>query len=369
MDLNLLLSALTNLIVVLIIAKIIDNSFKIKNYKIAEFFSVLGLFYLSSFIISILYAFKSVQANFVEVMVFGTSFITIITPLIIFGVYAITRKKIHLSLMIVYALIIFLTLKEVDSLIILIHLISYSVLILLLINLLRNSFFMKTAFYGIFYSFSSIILIFLMMARNISGYWFLPNIFLMLSYYYLIPISYEDFSKAEKKEKKISFSLLILKYSAFITALLFFSFLSTIAVHEIGHAVVAKFYKCQAESVIYSRGLTPYTEITCLNNEKPALLILGGLLFTIIFSVTLMLFGTELIVYLGYLLLGISFLIANSDLSTLGMPRSILITTNIFAVFVILIGMFRISRMYIETLGESSEEGNKNESKNKKKVN
>jgi hypothetical protein len=306
-------------------------------------------------------------------LIFGTSFITIITPLIIFGIYTITRKNIHLSLMILYALIIFLTLNEIDSLVVLLHLISYSILLLLFINHLRKSFFMKIAFYGIFYCFSSIILIFLMITRNTAGYWFLPNIFLILSYYYLTPISYEDFSKGEKKEKRTSFFFLIFKYSAFITALLFFSFLSVIAVHEIGHAVIAKFYKCEAESVLYSRGLTPYTEITCtkysINKEKPAQLVLGGLLLTVVFSVLLMLFGTELIIYLSYIMLGISFLIANSDLSEIGLPRSILITVNIFSVFVILTGMFKISRFYLETTGERSAEESKTEKGNRNKKN
>jgi hypothetical protein len=359
MNLIWILNAITNLIIVLIIAKIVFNSLRINNNKISEFFSILGLFYLSSFIICMLYAFKAVQEGFIENLIFGTSFITIITPLIIFGIYSITRKKINLYFMILYALIIFLTLKEAGSLIILIHLISYSVLLLLLINLLKNSFFIKTAFYGIFYSFSFILLIFLIIVRNILGYWFLPNIFLIIAYYNLLPIAYEDFSKLEKKEKKTSFSLLLLKYSAFITALLFFSFLSNIALHEIGHAVIAKIYRCEAESVIYSKGLTPYTEITCPNKDKPVFIILGGLFFTIIFSVALMLFGTELIVYLGYIMLGISFLIANSDLGVLGIPKSILITTNIFASFVILIGMFRISRLYIESSGEGSKEEDK----------
>ncbi|MEM2121284.1 MAG: hypothetical protein QXU20_01320 [Candidatus Woesearchaeota archaeon] len=354
MNLNLVLIAITNLVVFLIILNIILKSARLRNYKILEFFSFLSIFYFSSFLINITYAFRTTKLSFVEEIIFGTSFITITTPLILFGVYAITKKKVQISFIILYSLIFLLSLKEADSLIVHLTLISYSILILLFINLLKNKFFIKTAFYGIFYSFSSIILVLLMIKKSILGCWFLPNIFLILSYYNLIPIAYEDFSRGEASQKKTSFTIFVLKYAIFITALLFFSFLSTIAVHEIGHALVAKFYNCEAESVIYSKGLTPYTEITCLNNNKPPLLVLAGLFFTIFFSVALMLFGTELMVYLGYILLGISFLIAHSDLGFLGMPNSILITINIFSFFVITIGMFKISEVYIELSGEKN---------------
>lgn len=99
-------------------------------------------------------------------------------------------------------------------------------------------------------------------------------------------------------------------------------------VHELGHALFANIEGCDSKSLIYDNGLTSYTIVACkeVNNK---LILLGGLILTLLFSIIFIVFGME------YLLLSISIslLFALEDLSMFINTFYIIFLSSIFSFF------------------------------------
>ncbi|MEM0476626.1 MAG: M50 family metallopeptidase [Candidatus Aenigmatarchaeota archaeon] len=106
------------------------------------------------------------------------------------------------------------------------------------------------------------------------------------------------------------------------------SLISLTYIHEIGHAFFAKLNGCETKSLIFDNGLTSYTLVACEKNND-ILIILGGLIFTLVFSLVFLTFGKEFYI----LSLSISFLLALEDLSFFVSTYYIIIFSSILSFF------------------------------------
>jgi len=97
-------------------------------------------------------------------------------------------------------------------------------------------------------------------------------------------------------------------------------------IHELGHAFFAKFFGCNAKSVIFDDYFVAYTAVSCKSNSD--LIALGGIIFSALFSLLYLALGKEYF----FLSLSISLLLALDDLSFFINPIFIILVaaTNSF---------------------------------------
>ncbi|MEM5831560.1 MAG: M50 family metallopeptidase [Candidatus Aenigmatarchaeota archaeon] len=106
------------------------------------------------------------------------------------------------------------------------------------------------------------------------------------------------------------------------------SLISLTYIHEIGHAFFARLNGCETKSLIFDNGLASYTLVACEKNND-ILIILGGLIFTLVFSLVFLTFGKEFYI----LSLSISFLLALEDLSFFVSTYYIIIFSSMLSFF------------------------------------
>lgn len=105
------------------------------------------------------------------------------------------------------------------------------------------------------------------------------------------------------------------------------SIISLTYIHEIGHAFFAYLNKCDVKSLIFDNGLTAYTVASC--SRENALIILGGLLFSSLFSILFLIFGREYFL----LSLSLSFLLALEDISHFINQEYVLLFSSMLSFF------------------------------------
>lgn len=111
-------------------------------------------------------------------------------------------------------------------------------------------------------------------------------------------------------------------------------------IHELGHAFFAKFFGCNAKSVIFDDYFVAYTTVSCKSNSD--LIALGGIIFSALFSLLYLALGKEYF----FLSLSFSLLLALDDLSFLINPVFIILlaATNSFYSYFLLFDKIKQER-------------------------
>jgi hypothetical protein len=186
-------------------------------------------------------------------------------------------------------------------------------------------------------------------------WWFLPNFMLALlllmlhldkKYYALI--SPKAIFERKPHIKKVFFGLTFMRYTLYLLGVASLTFIATVAVHELGHAITARYYDCEPTRIIYDLRQPPYTEISCPASGSP--------IFIITIAGTLLVFAASAIFYftkgpfttrLAELMLGFGFLISYNDLIDLGISSNIILLVMMIAFIIILLAIINFSLLYI----------------------
>jgi hypothetical protein len=192
-------------------------------------------------------------------------------------------------------------------------------------------------------------------AEYSSLWWFAPNFMLALMVFmlhldqkYYSLITPRETARRHSHIRKVLLWLLFLRYMLYIMGVAAITLISTVSVHELGHAITASYYGCDPARIVYDLHNAPYTEIGCIGAEAPLFIItIAGLFLVIVAVAVFFLAEGKFTTRLAELMLGFGFLISYSDLKELGISENILVLIVLLSLLIILAAIFNFSLFYI----------------------
>jgi hypothetical protein len=208
----------------------------------------------------------------------------------------------------------------------------------------------KAGITGAVYAITSMILAGLPAANQLfSPYWFVPNL-LFLAFLVLLNSEIQHCHIPTEKPKKKRFKLLpyLTRYLLFMAISVIFAFLVSMVIHEVGHAVAAKAYKCEGiRAVIYDvYWQSPYTELQCPANTNQAVIDLSGLLLTAIFALVFMATKERFLYASGILFFGFSMLGSYSDFLSIGVSESLVAAAIFVSAILVVYGITLLDKVF-----------------------
>ena len=214
----------------------------------------------------------------------------------------------------------------------------------------------KAGSFSLFYSLISIFLL-ITASRNISkAWWFIPNIILFTMFLFLV-LDIENWGQKQKKEskqrkRKILYPLLFIKFVIFISFVTIFALLSTIVLHEMGHALAGQYYGCErSRAVIYDISDLPHTEMICRGYYNDTIITLTGIFLPIIIGLIFLLTGSGFTTNLSCLIFGFSLIIPSLDLESLNVSQSSIFIVILSGFVILIYGIVRLSASYVRQKG------------------
>lgn len=350
MPLNILhlLNGTTQLIIAIFGIVILYTSLKKKRCRIASFVGAIGIFYLIFSLLNLSWFSGILEASFNDFIIINSLFISIISVLFLFVAYKLTNNK---NLM--YLLVIFLiTLVALYSIFYNFLLINFISLLFLLILFLDLEFFSHrylriVGIAGIFYCIISLSFLVFIYLGNKLELTFMPDILMVYVFYNLMQHTKSCERRIRHILKKTPLPLQVIKFFLFIAALTLFMMFGTLAIHEIGHALTAKFYGCSYSAVVYQSGYFPYTDVGCSNKPNNWVILIGGMGLTSALALIFFLTGDEFIKYTSYLIFALGIIIASKDFIELGLSQNIIFVLYVIAIILIILSISKIVIFYI----------------------
>lgn len=210
---------------------------------------------------------------------------------------------------------------------------------------------------GSVYSLASLVFsALLLMKFNYTDFlWYLPNLLLaalvlMLhfdkKYYALIS---PEVVAGPRRIKPVFLGLNFIRYTLYITSITAFTFVATVSVHELGHAVTAYYYNCDHAEIRYDLKSPPFTEIKCASatGTTTFVITLMGIMFALIMSVIFYFTEGSFTTRLAELMAGFGLFIAYHDFIDLGASQSIALLITFVSMLIIIDAVVRFSVYYI----------------------
>ena len=326
-----------------------------KTGKIA---GISGFFFFVMAFINFLWSFDFPAPSIEEFMLIKTAFAVIEASLLLLIVYEVNRDK-RLFYLLSLFIVSVIAFKYSTANFFLISLIT-SYLLALLVSLdlvLFSNFYLKKAgMAGLFYSFSSLFFALLIyVGKNpMTMPWFIPNALMSAVFLFIfLDVKYCGIIKEIKRAKAVNKSLNLIfafaKFIIFISSLTSFIFFSTIAVHELGHALSAQFYGCEySKAVVYDLNDYPHTEIACSSGYSDFFVTISGLLLSAAIGLLFLFTGGESTKRMAYLILGFALLDSYGDLVEMNTSKSIIAIAVFSSLIVIGSAIIKLSSHYIE---------------------
>ncbi len=207
----------------------------------------------------------------------------------------------------------------------------------------------KAAYLGVGSSITAIILVLQVMQGYApqDRWWFVMFIFLFFVCYYIRQHAKNCQHRIQIRAKKDSQFIKYLKLCIFTVVFATFVYLSASLVHEFGHVFAAKLYGCSYETITYVPSINSfeaYTTLQCAGNL--VVIAIGGLLLTTLVGLVFYFTSGDFSTYVGYLVFGFGALIANKDLSFLGLSNTLIFIINILGALVVLLAIVKTTHMY-----------------------
>lgn len=325
--------------------------------KVGNILGVNGIFYLLMSFLNFLWVFKLLEPNNEDFILISSVFTVVSSILLLYAIYKITNNKNLVYLLVLFITTVFSINFSIKVFFITTLAVSYLLITIVFLELiLFSNFYLRRAGYiGLFYSASSILLLALTFIGKSAHklFWFIPtaSMFFVFLLLYFDVINLGIIRKEKFKQKKkiliLEYVLIFSKFLVFIISVSAFILVSTIAIHELGHALVAQYYGCnQFKAVIYDI-IAPHTEIRCDSYYNDIALTLAGLAATLVIGMIFILTGGEFTLGLSYLLFGLGFLISYGDLIDLGISENIIAIVLLSSLIIIILAIVKISLYYL----------------------
>lgn len=319
----------------------------------------LGVLLILPAIMNLLWAFSALKPSSQDAMFINGIFSIAIPVIILAIIYKLTGNRNLLYLLLLFSLT-FVSLPYSFSRFFVSVMIAANILFLLVsldVLIIRRYHIQFAGVTGVLTSLTSIFfLVMLYFGADYSSlWWFIPNIMLALlifilhldqKYYSLI--SPRVSAHRRPHVKKVLIWLLFIRYMLYIMGVAAITLISTVSVHELGHALTASYYGCDPARIVYDLHKAPYTEIGCLESATPIFIItLAGLLLVMIAVAVFFLAEGRFTTRLAELMLGFGFMISYSDLMELGVSPNILAIVMMLSLLIVLSAIFNFSLFYI----------------------
>ena len=326
--------------------------------KVGNILGVNGIFYLLMSILNFFWVFKLLEPNNKDFILVNTFLTVVSSILILYSIYKITGNRNLVYLLVLFITTVFAINFSINAFFLATLAVSFLLMTIVFLELIffSNFYLRRAGYIGLFYTAISIMLsVFTFFGKEVHKlFWFIPNslIFFVFLLIYLDIINLGIIKKEKYEEKK---KFLILRYFGvfskfliFIISISGFILVSSIAVHELGHALVAQYYGCgQFKAVIYDI-IAPHTEIKCDSYYSNITLTLAGVLATLVIGLIFTLTGTQFTKGLSYLMFGFGLLISYGDLTDLGVSKNIVALVLLLSLVVIILAIIKISAHYLK---------------------
>ncbi len=184
--------------------------------------------------------------------------------------------------------------------------------------------------------------------------WSLPN-FLLAGSLYMIYLDGKYCMLLHPKplvnlhHKKVVLHLVFLRYVFYTVSITGLMLVSTVSIHELGHALTSKYYNCEHSRIVFDLESFPHTEIACSNESVSGIITLAGVLATCLIAGFLLLTGEEFSMKLGRLMFSYGFLIGYQDFIDLGLNANIAAIISLTTLLALVGSFYEISKYYIDT--------------------
>ena len=333
----------------------IAGSAKKKECRLGKLIGINGIVYLVPAFINLAWAFEllfPIKKDFI--LIEGVLNI-IKTVLLLIIIYRILGSKKIVYFMFLFMLSIVGVIYSVDLFFTFISAISYLLILIASMDLIiiSDKHLKKVGYALLAYAIVSGILLFsIFKGVNIMQIpWFVANsilvIVFVLLYFDMMDCGLDVVSMPKKRKTNIFF--LGLKFIIFIMAMNLFLLLSTISIHELGHALSAQYYGCErSKAVIYDMQDYPHTEIVCKSYYNNTVITLAGIVLTVAVGMVFLITGNRTNRYIAFLIFGFSGLIGYGDLTDIHVSMNMIWTIIFVSIIFVLIGIVNLALYFIE---------------------
>ena len=325
--------------------------------KVGNIIGINGIFYLLMSFLNFLWVFKLLEPDNKDFVLVNVVLTVVSSILILYAIYKITGNKNLVYLLVLFITTVFAINFSINTFFITTLGISYLVMIIVFLDLIFfSNFYLRWAGYiGLAYAAVSILLSVLIFFGSDAHklFWFIPTtlMFFVFLLIYLDVTNLGIIKKEKYKQKKkisiLAYAGILSKFLIFITSISAFILVSAIAIHELGHALVAQYYGCgQFKAVIYDI-IAPHTEIRCDSYYNNIVLTLAGIGATIVIGLVFILTGSHFTRGLSYLLFGFGLLISYGDLLDLGISKNMIALVLFSSLIIIILAIIKMSVYYL----------------------
>ncbi len=328
--------------------------------RAANTLGVLGIFYAMMVIIYGAWTFGLLPFTEQDFIIMNTTLTIVTSSILLYTIFILTNEKRLLYVLFIFCASIVAINFSLASFYPITLIASDLINIIVFLELIISPHITlkKAGYAGICYAVSlGVFTAFLFSSSSISTGrlpWFIPQTFFFLVLFFI----HTDIRTAGIHPQKndvpfrqnsiIAYILTFLKFAVYISALLSFGILSTIALHEMGHALVAQYYGCShVRAVVYDIINPPHTEIICQNQYNDTFISLGGVIATTIIGLLLFASGNAFIQGIAFFIAGVGFLIGYSDLKGIGTSGNVLAIVIIISALATALTVIKISSEFL----------------------
>lgn len=298
-----------------------------------------------------------------DFILLGGLFNIIKAALFVIIVYNFISDKNLLYVLFLFLLTVLAMPSNISMFFSMISFVSYAIIAIASFDLfvLSDKLLRKAGIFSLFYSLISIFLLITVNKGPSKVIWFVPDIILFIVFL-LFVLDIENWGSKQKKEqkqkkRKIIYPFLFMKFIIFMFFITIFALLSTIALHEMGHALAGQYYGCErSRAVIYDISELPHTEMICTGYYNDTIITLTGIFLPIIIGIVFLLTGSSFTTNFSYLIFGFSLIIPSLDLESLNVSQSSIFLVILSGFVILLWGIVKLSTSYVKQKGRLFED-------------
>ncbi|HLC49898.1 MAG TPA: hypothetical protein VJI97_00550 [Candidatus Nanoarchaeia archaeon] len=322
--------------------------------RIGKIAGIIGIFFLLMSLLNLSWVFGYLEPDEKD-FIFVNVIITVVSSfLLAYAAYGITRNKNMLYILILFITTIFAVNFSIQNFFVVTLGASYALMAITSFELafLHNSGVKKSGYAGFFHVGISGILLMLYIAGNnqTSLPWFIQSAAMIFILWFLQHSSILPFAGKTKDIFRggiVEYVGALFKFLFFIGMMGSFVFISTIAVHELGHALTAQYYGCQQFKAVIYDIVSPHTEISCSAAYNNIAITLAGFAATLAVGLIFMATGSGLARGMSYLIIGFGILASYGDLTDINVSKNLVTLLMLLGLIISILAVASISFFYL----------------------
>lgn len=320
---------------------------------VGKIIGVNGIFYLLIAFLNFLWVFNFIGPSDKDLILMNAVVTVVSSILILYSVYKIIDNKNLIYIMVLFLTVIFAINFSITAFFMATLAVSYLLMLIVFLDLAfySNFYLKKAGIIGISYVVAcALLLAFTFLGTKFYNlFWFIPNILMYLVFLFIyLDVKNLGIIKKENHHKKkkfinLAYAAVFVRFLVYMISISAFIFVSTISIHELGHALVAQYYGCgEFKAVIYDI-IAPHTEIRCDTYYNNITLTMAGVAATLLVGLVFILTGGEFIRGISYLLFGFGLLVSYGDLIDLEISKNIISVVLLASAILIIMAVVKIS--------------------------